>query len=1021
MDFKKQSGFDWLPEGIVHRILSFLNDDDKDKKARYISQLWSKAYRTSKLMFNERNQLNEFIEQKHKTRPDFTDESNDSMIMSISDEELREVRAMFRQEVNRTLSRYTFGGISLPYKLEITMDFITQDDVDDSANLDKWLKIAMENGVRELEINLLSLNPSGYVIPDCILKSESLTLLYLENCKFPNKLNDNGQISCKNILGLKLWQVLIVDEIFAPLMSSCSTSIELLMIEDCRDLRQVKLINVPCLKELCIYDYRVGPVENGLRVEIYAPNLQYVDLGGIHQPCLIQPEAHQNLRKLKLFDNNVTETFFDDFVNKLPNLNSLSVLHCKGFERMNLTSESLKDLSLMSLDSKAPELDINAPNLTSFDFDQAAILPKLSFRANVSPQMESTLHCNPRIDESWFPRLNETLSELFPSRITLRMDLGEFAKNGSSDDLSSFLDDLFLACCPETISLCSSKDKGGFTVSELAGSMLEKLSEMKNYGMIKEQPLDSVSLSDVCEVLEEGKKVSFKLEYWDSPNCCSSTFDDEPTNEFLLIRIVALDLEDDKEKARNLSQDWSKAYDTYPELYFNGSNQENFGDTLMRCVYGGLSLPYQFKITLDFTNHDVDPASLDKWLKLAVENGVRELKIFVIYANHSSYLIPDCILEAKSSLTMLSLAYCKFPDKPIEVQNLCKKVHTLFLQDISIPDNVFSSMIAGCRVVEVMRMENCPKVKLINVPYLKKLRVANCYEAEIDAPNLQIVELRELYGFRFIETRPYQKLQVLKLEVVWVSREFFANFANKFPHLRSLEVRDCGGCEKIDLTSYSLRNLGFRCNEWTEAVPELKIHAPNLTSFDVDNIGVRIKFPKVSLEVVSTQMKSNVSMSYYSYKDRAWLLGLNEMLSSMFSSKISLEFISSFYGCSLEDKSTEPFPAFDGSFLAYFPETISMKRNSKEWDAYMIGHLQSKLIELYSQNLIKQIEMSLYHAKGKQCQKQPLDWMSTSKVILEYCESCLEIRFDIGWNLPSCCSNSTGDMNQQTKRMRFEK
>ncbi|CAI9111889.1 OLC1v1012223C1 [Oldenlandia corymbosa var. corymbosa] len=168
--------------------------------------------------------------------------------------------------------------------------------------------------------------------------------------------------------------------------------------------------------------------------------------------------------------------------------------------------------------------------------------------------------------------------------------------------------------------------------------------------------------------------------------------------EDIIHRILSFLNDDDKKKARDLwKNDWSVAYYSYPKLWFNdrgyrGENsdydefRQDIENALLRYTSGGILLPYQLRIT-KLSHHEEDAARLDKWLKLAVENGVKELELQLFHQYPAAYIVPDRILESKS-LAMLSLRNCEFQKKLINVQSLFRNIHTLILVLVSIDEPV---------------------------------------------------------------------------------------------------------------------------------------------------------------------------------------------------------------------------------------------------------------------------------------------------------------------------------------------
>ncbi|CAI9115757.1 OLC1v1016749C1 [Oldenlandia corymbosa var. corymbosa] len=485
-------------------------------------------------------------------------------------------------------------------------------------------------------------------------------------------------------------------------------------------------------------------------------------------------------------------------------------------------------------------------------------------------------------------------------------------------------------------------------------------------------------------------------------------------------RILSFLSEDDKQTTRDLSEEWSDAVDTYPTLSFDPVEVKDVENTLLRHTFGGIPLPYQLKIVTDFIpddHADVDPARLDKWLTTAVGNGVRELILSIgccpYYCCPSNYIIPDCILGAKS-LTMLSLTNCKFPDKLKAQQILCKNLHTLMLRNVSISNDILSSLIMSCPLIEHLGIENCKdldKAKLINIPCLKELHIGHfqcdgedSLRVEIDAPNLKAAKFGGSCGLHFVEgVESYRNLQKLMFMRTTLSNLFFDNVVNKLSHLRSLAVISCNGFAEFNLTSNSLEKFEFKPDVHDLPAQQLKVNSRSLIDFHLCLLYVNV-FPRVSFISFSPQLKTEVSIFYDpDRRDKSWFPRMEDTLSGLAPSKISLhiEVKSEFQldeNVLLEESST----GFADSFLACCPETIILSLSINERTLCIVNCLQRKLEEKQDQDLIRGFKWFVVHCGSEKCQQQTLDLMSLSA---ECCTRKM-IWFALGWNSPSCSSNN---------------
>ena len=455
----------YLPEGIIHRILRFLGATDQARVC-VLSKDWLHAWQTY-------------------PAPTFSDQPLRCLFQQAlgrGDEECekycRQGRLKFQDHVKRTLLNYKGEHIQ-----ELTLDIYHIGDEDSAATLDKLLEIAMEKGVKQLKLLIHRyhcIKDSAeyyYVLPISILRAQSLTDLEIKRCRFPacNQLFNGGKfLVFNNIKSLSLACVYIEDEKFQLLLSACPL-IHNLDVKLCEGLTRIKVVNLPRLKKL---DMR-HEIRKSLIFAVDAPSLESLSISYFGRTWrVLQLPASQNLRELVLLNTYITNTFFNDWPSIFPRLEILELHHCHVFQNINLISHSLKHIRFSFAAESLVELD--APNIIDMKISVSAeTMQKVSFKGALPRQCVSDLCIIPcywsSIDVSWFMKLNELLSNLNPSKISLRIccasplsehasfegiptfdahpvDIEHLDLTESRADLPrylTFLDGLFWACHPK--------------------------------------------------------------------------------------------------------------------------------------------------------------------------------------------------------------------------------------------------------------------------------------------------------------------------------------------------------------------------------------------------------------------------------------------------------------------------------------------------------------------------------------------------------------------------------------------
>ncbi|XP_058089610.1 F-box/FBD/LRR-repeat protein At1g13570-like isoform X1 [Magnolia sinica] len=159
--------------------------------------------------------------------------------------------------------------------------------------------------------------------------------------------------------------------------------------------------------------------------------------------------------------------------------------------------------------------------------------------------------------------------------------------------------------------------------------------------------------------------------------------------------------------------------------------------------------------TLQFFFYPGDQYALDyeRWIKFAIEGGVRELDLdfchrylpFILIwgrpmEDRKPFKLPSNLFSC-DSLTHLNLSRCDL-NLPSNFNGF-RSLKVLHLQWVNINDDMLQSVLSKCSMLEKLSLIECDDVTSINISapdlHLNSLTVSNCYagDLKIFAPNLQ--------------------------------------------------------------------------------------------------------------------------------------------------------------------------------------------------------------------------------------------------------------------------------------------
>ncbi|MCD7466270.1 hypothetical protein HAX54_002828 [Datura stramonium] len=313
--------------------------------------------------------------------------------------------------VDLILERYRDSKISI-HMFKFLKGFDKYYDFD--PLYDKWLAIALYNGVKHLEFaqaKMPSFSPYTFPIYNVLLSgaAKSLTELVLENCHLLSSLSTTT-IKCHSLEKLTLYEVTLDDNMFHTLIISCPFIVNF-KIEYCIGLTRIELRNLQKIKSVYI------ATKSDQRVSIQnTPTLEYLTYIGLpDHSSMLDIFKCPNVKYIKLVGETLSHRFLEHLISTSQFLESLILHHVLllGSGRLfNICgSQSLKLLKISGCTAGSIG-EIDVPNLATLEyFGRGDHIPKLkSFQLKHSSRL--CLSCSSHnLNYGWFCKLREFLSK----------------------------------------------------------------------------------------------------------------------------------------------------------------------------------------------------------------------------------------------------------------------------------------------------------------------------------------------------------------------------------------------------------------------------------------------------------------------------------------------------------------------------------------------------------------------------------------------------------------------------------
>ncbi|XP_049391438.1 putative FBD-associated F-box protein At1g61330 [Solanum stenotomum] len=237
-------------------------------------------------------------------------------------------------------------------------------------------------------------------------------------------------------------------------------------------------------------------------------------------------------------------------------------------------------------------------------------------------------------------------------------------------------------------------------------------------------------------------------------------------------------------------------------------------DILPECLIEKIASYLSFKDAAKMISQPID-----KWLDIALQNGVK----YLFFEVHNFSLPIFTILAAKS-LTQLVVDWCTL--MPISFSSdvmSCNSLRKLSLTHVKLDENMLQTLLNCCPLIVSFIFDYCwgfKKIELtLNLQKIKSVSIKSREQNElvkIQAPTLEHLTY-DGYLWGKLDIVECQNLKSLDISYVRISDEFLQNLISGSQSLKDLKIRNCEDIEEIDSSNLeSLEYMGYK-------IPKLKI------------------------------------------------------------------------------------------------------------------------------------------------------------------------------------------------------
>ncbi|KAM3327004.1 hypothetical protein P3S67_002134 [Capsicum chacoense] len=344
-------------------------------------------------------------------------------------------------------------------------------------------------------------------------------------------------------------------------------------------------------------------------------------------------------------------------------------------------------------------------------------------------------------------------------------------------------------------------------------------------------------------------------------------------------------------KKIGVSKTWLQACLTLSSLEFNYLGSPREGKLIDQILdrYRDGKIPIEKFEFLNQSNFRPIYPRIDKWLDVALQNGVRDLTYkgmgsCNLYDPQLYYPLPILtILATTKSLRELALWYCNLKGVSLSTSHdmviaNCYSLRKLTLNMIYLDDNMLQTLLARCPLIETLIIQKCTglsKIEVLNLEKIKSLTIRLSGNAcvAIHAPTLEYLtysgstDERSMLGV--VECRNLKSLEVAD---EMISDGFLEQLISRSQFLETLILRNLNTrLENLNLCGcQSLKLLKIVSCKGIE-----EIGASNLVTLEYQGDHV----PQLNLAKESRQLEHLELFLYPNNLNDAWFRKLRKFLS----------------------------------------------------------------------------------------------------------------------------------------------
>uniref|UniRef100_A0A2P2LVU6 Uncharacterized protein n=2 Tax=Rhizophora mucronata TaxID=61149 RepID=A0A2P2LVU6_RHIMU len=329
-----------LPPYIIHHIMSFL-ELKQVVQTSVLSKTWYRLWECYPILVFNRSLFSPPRPPRSTTKHQPFDEST----------------RKFAIYIDNSLRRFCELKLQIQ-KFRLAISAI---DVELCSMVDKWIELAVETGVREIDLCVLKYGDTSYTLPQTILSARCIKALKIYGCSWMQPFASYN-LQLRFLEKLFLGGVYVSEEMILKLTSECPL-LEDFSLKYCWGLKCFDVSKSSKVKVVLLEDVKDLKI-----IKMAALTVRSFTLCCCRTPsCLINVEGCKNLKTLSLLYVDISDLEFHNLISTLPLLEDLTLHSCASPKGVKISSEQLKRLDFVR-DTPWEVFEIGTPNLQEFRY-----------------------------------------------------------------------------------------------------------------------------------------------------------------------------------------------------------------------------------------------------------------------------------------------------------------------------------------------------------------------------------------------------------------------------------------------------------------------------------------------------------------------------------------------------------------------------------------------------------------------------------------------------------------------------